>query len=463
MIATNNEVEFETNNPERSVISYLGNGVKAYIHNLSELHSPFDDVTNYVSTIASNEFHSEVKAEMSHEELYEAKSKQSGLSLDFGFFSFGHKLQKSSSKDIKENTAKLLIRSYREANHIALNAKLTTSARAMNRESFYRSYGCYYVAGAVTGYHCDIYLSVECSSKQEAQTVGRQLGATISTSDGSMSMDAKKHSEFLEKAKKLNITVNIEHNLPSEILKEVKLDGEDENEFARLSKALKIATQIDTLSVEKCRSVIRYELKKYLQNSDDSYAFTDTSLEKLFAESVDFNESSIKRRFDECLSALSACYEYRNHKAWYKSIADLESKQRYFEDKLDAYHSLIGTVNENPWANINKKVADIKKNYTRELDSKNSIKLVHLDETVNEIFIKAVKENDKEKKGGQAAVDDIFKAVTEASASIGLKGEWTICNGSSDNPIWLKSNACLRTENDNEHGRHKITAVFTKL
>ncbi|MEJ2765213.1 hypothetical protein VV869_14730 [Photobacterium sp. MCCC 1A19761] len=452
----------------KKTYSKLGNGVKAYIPEFDELNGPFTDLTCYREEKTKNKFEAYAHLVSSYEHYHELNKKHSGMSLDFGIFKLGHKKERTEEHDIKETNVNLWLTSTRQGKHIELDVKpdsdlMSAKAKSLDKIDFYNNYGRYYISGITTGYYCHVLITITCSSKSEAEKVGKSLNSKITTEDGSGAFNRSKENSFINECKNRNAIVHIEHNLPDHIIKEIDQSSKGDNSF--LQGALKKISVVESLSVDKCDEIVSYDLKQYPQTIQSSYAFTDTTFEKELEAHPALNELSIKREFIKCLNTISDCKTYQAHPGKFNKVNNIKEKQQYFEGKLDQYITLIGKLNDNPWADVSKNVDYISNNYSDDRNYKFVLDVSneYINKLAEQTLFNAIAKIDNTHMGGKETVNKILNEVVEQSESKGLFGEWTICNGDSNKAIHISSNARCKVFNNTDHGRHKISAIYSHV
>jgi len=328
----------------------LGFGVKAYTYERVGASSAFDkNKCKAKRNHTTQEVHSHHIFIHSYEELQQQTNKTSGLKIDLGFFSFGHKKEKVYNLSVHENMVIYYAQATRVGDQVQLdigefNKGMYDRSREFDQLGFYENYGSHFVSSLETGYFAEVLIYVECNSREEAQGVEKEMQAKISSEDGSGDVNLGSNDAFLNYCKKISASFEYRHNLPSEALKD--------NPVESLEDVFKVISSVQTLDVSQCNAIVSYELQSYPFTHEDTYAFINTTFEEYQDNDLLLNVQRLAKEFQKCTQQLEYCDTYYTYNSSYEEIEGIEKTKTYYEEKIACLYNMAERLNKNPWADI---------------------------------------------------------------------------------------------------------------
>lgn len=329
----------------------IGLGVNQFT-SAQKSDSAFDDTKCTIKEEAAPaaEYHTVKSFVTTQKELTNAIEKEKGVSFDFGFGSIGHHSTTITETKISEKSLNLLINTTRSGaskifdfpnNKNCFTEEVNTYINEGNKEAFYTRYGSKYISKALTGYYIHILLTFTCDTKEEVKSKKSKLEATFKSEDGTGKAKLSNNKEFKDFYSKNEGKLYISHNIPPELINEIK----DYEAMSELDKMLQLSEHIELFKLDKA-SVIQYEIT-------EKYPFNDTVF---FG---DFNNianelDSLSTQIEESQIELDTIKEFNERPSIYVSVVDIDERQTFFKTKLKSCQELAKLLVDNPWTKANR-------------------------------------------------------------------------------------------------------------
>lgn len=331
----------------QSSASSLGDGYKEFFGKASSAFSQKELKQHQFEKDTTDQGQGKITAAVisSAQALHDKGQKASGLSLDLGFFKIGHKSETEFETEYHENTAFFLITATRKGISKTFDFSkdlMTEESRKRfedNPESFYRTYGSHYVSSVTSGAYAHLLIYARSSSKEEAKRKASKLNAAYNSEDKSGSGAFGNDGEFAKTLKEIGAEIEIKFNVPQGVLNNLK---DEDIDPLSLEGGMKLAKAVTTLDVSKANPVFS-ELS--------TYPFSDQALDQ-----IDLVNSKLTRTFgvgefaENATRQLGRLEEYENFTSDFAPIHDTEKVRSYFEHKEALLGDLIGSINDNIFA-----------------------------------------------------------------------------------------------------------------
>lgn len=340
----------------------VGEGIKAYSDEMHGTSSAFPNCPQ-VREYTENVFKAVGYFFNSYSELTEHKSKKTGLGVNLGFMKFGHKKEKKSMHQVTSKTVNFVAKSYRKGDLVVLDTgdfdeQMSSHAKKMSQEDFYRNYGAYYINSVQTGYYVNIYISIECQSETQAEGIKKEMELKLKTEDGSGELSSGRSNDFTSYINEIGARFEVEHNLPDSAIKEPK--------FTDIKEAFALLFLVETISTTECNSIMTSSVKPYPSLSESEYAFKNTTMDAYKYMHPPLTEKNLNSEFNHCNHQLSEALEYKDFNSNYTKIDNIDSIIEYYYGKLDLYRTIASQFNENPWADISQSYSELATFFTQD-------------------------------------------------------------------------------------------------
>ncbi|MCO7199724.1 MULTISPECIES: hypothetical protein [Pseudoalteromonas] len=189
-------------------------------------YSKLEECIKEIPTRGEYELTATIKCIEDSKQLNEITNHKSGLSINLGFFSFGHKHSNTLEMKRSSRYVYFLACARREGKTRQLELEEPNAAAdevyKQSPSMFYKDYGSAYLKGQTHGLYCYVLFEFEFDSKAEAEKAKTDITASITTDDGTGGGSIGSGKSFSEKCKELKAVATYDTNL-----KDVKIDSQD--------------------------------------------------------------------------------------------------------------------------------------------------------------------------------------------------------------------------------------------
>ncbi|PWL31954.1 hypothetical protein [uncultured Roseivirga sp.] len=278
-------------------------------------------------------------------EYHQKTTKKSGVSFDFGVFSFGHESEKVS--EVKNDSKYVyLLRQAKKTTHkfevqdSKMKAMMSPDALQMLTDSpkdFYKKYGSLYASKYFKGMHAHLLLKLECKSQEEAESKKSEWKAHLTESDTSADTSLSNNNGFHSFCKKNNVTEYFEHNLSPEIIQ--KFEEEEKVSVGTLKGRLMLIDKLSSFEPDYANTIET----TYVQFDFPTNVFNQITDNNNF-----INEHNLMAEYEKSEFVLNQIEEYEDNSCNYEIIdeGELQNMKDHHFNKLNVIKKLIGALNE---------------------------------------------------------------------------------------------------------------------
>ncbi|WP_422354086.1 hypothetical protein [Roseivirga pacifica] len=278
-------------------------------------------------------------------EYHSHTKKKSGLSLDFGFCSFGHSSEKESDVKNDSRFVNLLIQSKKRC-----RKKLIENAdikQLMNEEAlnmfnenpyqFYSRYGTYYANEYYTGLYAQLLLTLKCSSSEEAEGKKSEWQASFKDDDASGKADLSSNNGFQSFCRSNGVIETFSHNISNEVIQ--KFEKEKNTKITSLKDRLLLIESISELDESNA-----YPFEAVYTRFD----FPDKQFDLIRSNNNFISDHDLMNEYESSEFVLNQIDDYEANKSNYQEVKDIkiDEVKSYHKQKTDAISKLIRHLNQ---------------------------------------------------------------------------------------------------------------------
>lgn len=270
---------------------------------------------------------------------------KSGISLDFGFCSFGHSSEKESDVKNDSRFVQLLIQAKRQCGKKRIdNADVK---RLMNEEAlnmlneapyeFYKRYGSYYVTNYYTGLYAQLLLTLKCSSSEEAEGKKSEWKASFEDEDKSGNAGLSNSNGFQSFCSKNGVTAIFSHNISNQVIQD--FEKTEDTKISSLKGRLLLIENMSKLDKNDANPI---------EVTYSKFDFPKEQFDLILSNNNFINDNNLMKEYELSEFVLNQIDDFETNKSNYQKITDIniDEVKTYHKQKTDAISKLIRHLNQ---------------------------------------------------------------------------------------------------------------------